>query len=82
MKMLKTEPVLIAGTYEVTLTSQPSGQPPGLPTEGLGLKLLRGKLQEKKGEKETTNNSYCLVSTYYVPDIEVSIWGDLPHLIP
>lgn len=73
MKMLKTGPVLVAGIYAVTLGSQPSGQPLGLLTEGLGLKELRGNSGGKKREKETTNNSYCSVSTYYVPDIEVSI---------
>lgn len=73
MKMLKTGPVLVAGIHAVTLGSQPSGQPLGLLTEGLGLKELRGNSGGKKREKETTNNSYYFVSTYYVPDIEVSI---------
>lgn len=69
-KALKTGPVLVTGAYTVIPASQPRLLP-GLSTEGLGLKELSGN-PRKKGERETTNHSYCLVSTNYVSGMGVS----------
>lgn len=59
-KALKTGRVLVTGAYTIIPASRPRPLP-GLSTEGLGLKELSGN-PRKKGERETTNPSYCVVS--------------------